>query len=219
MAFKIKDLMIAVLPERGGGGAGYQGCRAGCSMPSKCEGCSMPSKCGGCSMPSECGACTYKTCDVFSCIGITGGPQTCFAAESGCGCSRGGNSCQGCSTPSCGFLGCTGGSFCAASCPGITGCNDTCPGVTLTIILRPDIPADPEGLAILKEQLKRTLTQVEIQERVIEESLKPQTIEEVEQLEKKLTEALSELRARKQELQRHGVGRQEVESQETEGSE
>jgi hypothetical protein len=53
----------------------------------------------------------------------------------------------------------------------------------------------------LKEQLKQALAQVEVQERAMDESLKPQSIDEVDQLEQKLTEALNELRTRRQELQ------------------
>jgi len=58
-----------------------------------------------------------------------------------------------------------------------------------------------EDLGILKQQLRKALEQVEVHERVLEESLKPKTLEEVEQLEVKLKEALAELHARKTELQ------------------
>jgi len=67
----------------------------------------------------------------------------------------------------------------------------------------PEMPGVPtiEDLGILKQQLRKALEQVEVHERVLEESLKPKTLEEVEQLEVKLKEALAELHARKTELQ------------------
>ncbi len=61
-----------------------------------------------------------------------------------------------------------------------------------------------EGLGILKQQLRQAIEEVEIRERVLEETLKPKTLGEVEQLEQLLTEALAELRIRKVELQNPG---------------
>jgi hypothetical protein len=59
-----------------------------------------------------------------------------------------------------------------------------------------------QDLAILKAELKATLSQVEVQERAFGESLRPQTLDEVQQLEEKLTGALEELRARRTEIER-----------------
>ena len=61
---------------------------------------------------------------------------------------------------------------------------------------------NPQQFGSLKEQLKFALEAAEAQEKAAAESLKPQTVADVEMLEKKLTEALDELRARKAELQK-----------------
>ena len=60
----------------------------------------------------------------------------------------------------------------------------------------------PPDLALLKERLKIALAEVEARERVVEESLRPKTLADVELLEQKLTAALEELRATKERLTR-----------------
>ena len=52
----------------------------------------------------------------------------------------------------------------------------------------------------MKEQLKQQLAEVEKQEQSAAESLRPQTVAEVDELQKKLQEALDELKARRAEL-------------------
>jgi hypothetical protein len=57
-------------------------------------------------------------------------------------------------------------------------------------------PGDPlASLATLKEQLKRQLAEVERQQAVLEKGLIPQSVEEVDALTNKLTNALEELKA------------------------
>jgi hypothetical protein len=56
------------------------------------------------------------------------------------------------------------------------------------------------ALSILKEQLKQQLAEVEKEQAAVEESLLPQTVEQVDDLSKKLTEALQELKVLKQKL-------------------
>jgi tripartite-type tricarboxylate transporter receptor subunit TctC len=58
------------------------------------------------------------------------------------------------------------------------------------------------GLATLKEQLKKALADTETQEAAMNESLLPQTVEEAEDLEKRLQGVLDELKARKAELKK-----------------
>ena len=58
------------------------------------------------------------------------------------------------------------------------------------------------GLAALKEQLKKALADTETQEAAMNESLLPQTVEEAEDLEKRLQGVLDELKARKAELKK-----------------
>jgi sialic acid synthase SpsE len=59
-----------------------------------------------------------------------------------------------------------------------------------------------EGLATLKAQLQQALAQVEQAEKTAADAAKPQTLQEVDELEKKLTDALSELKARREELKK-----------------
>jgi hypothetical protein len=59
----------------------------------------------------------------------------------------------------------------------------------------------PEDLAVLKAQLRQALAQVEAQERVQSEMMRPQTLDEASALEEKLEAALEEVQARKEELQ------------------
>jgi hypothetical protein len=58
----------------------------------------------------------------------------------------------------------------------------------------------PEELAVMKEQLRQALANIEQQEHAAAEAAQPQTEAEVETLQAKLHEALSELEKRKQEL-------------------
>ena len=80
-----------------------------------------------------------------------------------------------------------------------------CPGslVTDTGPILQTIPQlSGEALGNLKEQLKAALDQAEKQQAAESEAQTPQTLADVEMLEKKVGEALDELRARKAELQK-----------------
>jgi len=57
------------------------------------------------------------------------------------------------------------------------------------------------GLAALKDQLKQQLADVEKQYSAAEESLRPQTVAQVDALQKKLEAALEELKTRRTELE------------------
>ena len=78
-----------------------------------------------------------------------------------------------------------------------------CPG-SLVTDTTPIIQNTPQfsgpSLVNLKEQLKLALAAAEKQTAIESETLKPQTLADVEMLEKKMGEALEELRARKAEL-------------------
>jgi hypothetical protein len=58
------------------------------------------------------------------------------------------------------------------------------------------------ALSALKEQLRQQLDEVERQEKAIEESLRPQTVAEVDNLQKKLQDAMEELRKLRPELEK-----------------
>jgi len=64
--------------------------------------------------------------------------------------------------------------------------------------------ARAEDLAALKTQLTQALREVERFEQVLADSMRPQSIDEIEVLEDKLEDALSELKQRKEQLQERG---------------
>jgi hypothetical protein len=57
------------------------------------------------------------------------------------------------------------------------------------------------SLSALKEQLKQQLADVEKQQQATEDSLRPNTVAQVDELQKKLQDALEELKARRAELE------------------
>jgi len=79
-----------------------------------------------------------------------------------------------------------------------------CPARTLTEVAGPvAYPGPgPEDLATVKVQLQQALSEIEKQERAAAENAEPRTAAEVESLQTKLHEAISELERRKQELRR-----------------
>jgi hypothetical protein len=59
-----------------------------------------------------------------------------------------------------------------------------------------------EQLAALKSQLQQALTDIENQEKIVNDSLQPQTVAQVEELQTKLRSALADLDRRKSELEK-----------------
>jgi hypothetical protein len=57
-----------------------------------------------------------------------------------------------------------------------------------------------EQLAQLKEELKKQLSAVEEKQKAVEEGLRPQTVEQIDELERKMQDALKELQQRREEL-------------------
>ncbi|MBV9264099.1 MAG: efflux RND transporter periplasmic adaptor subunit [Candidatus Eremiobacteraeota bacterium] len=68
-------------------------------------------------------------------------------------------------------------------------------------------PGDPatgaEQLAALRAQLEKAIAEIEAQEKLLAEQSQPQTVEEIEQLQAKLKEADAELEKRKAQLKKH----------------
>ena len=56
----------------------------------------------------------------------------------------------------------------------------------------------------MKEQLKIQLAQIEHEQQAAEQRLKPQTVETIDELERKLQDALTELQQQREELKRKG---------------
>jgi hypothetical protein len=140
MAFRVRDLVINVLPEHGGEGL----------QPADCPG--------------------ISNCYPFSSCGRT---NACYPVS-------------GCRIVSC--------------------IGSRCGGCTLDISRLPGFQqgARAEDLAALKTQLTQALREVERFEQVLADSMRPQSIDEIEVLEDKLEDALSELKQRKEQLQERG---------------
>ena len=203
MAFKVKDLMINVLP------CGV-GCSLSCDGHPTCVGCSAvgavpallcTAACSGaCSHPCTavcthaCTAACTQAC-TFACTGAC--TQACtqactYACTHPCT-----NACTGLCTFECTQCTCT---FCSQGCTACTGI--TCHPIS--ILPQAGVGAPESSLAALsalKEQLKQQLAAVEKQEKATEESLRPQTVAEVDDLLKKLGEAVEELKSRRAELE------------------
>ena len=63
-----------------------------------------------------------------------------------------------------------------------------------------------EHLTALKEELRTTLQRMEAHEKAVQERQKPQSIEQIDEAEKKLSEAFEELKQRRAELQKRSQG-------------
>lgn len=190
--FRVSDLMINV--GEGGGG--------GCHLITNCGGVTelCVENTQGCAFTANCNCTIHTFCREFS----------------ACQCSI----CTPCTERTCGCTPCTGGCTC-------TQCTQTCGPVspctfrtvctvhslcgqsfncTPTFIEGVGRGLQPEHLSQLKEELRATLEQVEAEEERLKEQMQPQTLDEVTELEQKLSEALEELQKRRKELERQEKG-------------
>lgn len=178
MGFKVRDLLISVLPAAGndpapGGGCipctgttGQVGHGGGC-IP--CTGTTRPLAAAG--LCTECSYTYAEALQDLGCVPCTGttGPR----GNYGC------NPCTGTTHALCGH---------AAA---LAACG-VCTGISPALGDR-----RPEALAQLRQQLQGLLAEVEAEERRLEQESFPQSAEEIAVLEKKLEEALAEVRSRK----------------------
>jgi hypothetical protein len=172
MAFKVRDLMINVIPQDVAD-------LCGSSVPLHCGPtyiCQPTCHCISNPITCPCASHPVTLCAFGSCPAATRtvtGLQGFFP----CGCA---------SHP---LTMCTLG-----SCPNTTRTIPTRTGFDLS-------PEDSlNALSALKEQLKQQLAEVEKQQAAAAESTLPQTVEEVDMLTKKLNDALEELKVRRSEL-------------------
>lgn len=182
MRFKIKDLMISDLSESADR-ISDDTCRpvTHICFQLSCNYCTMLSRGPGC-YAFTCGACTALTrgdCTNFTCgacTNFTGGLWI-------------NGHCTACTNVT------------HRDCTNIT-CGDCTWEGTKAKDAGTSSAASFAALSILKEQLKQQLAEVEKEQAAVEESLLPQTVEQVDELSKKLTEALQELKVLKQKLSR-----------------
>ncbi|MBV9850213.1 MAG: hypothetical protein JO250_11110 [Armatimonadetes bacterium] len=183
--------------------------------------------CGPCSFAaSVCGPCSHAV----TCAGCSAAISACHpAAVSHCGgCSIiisvcAASLCNACShaVTHCGIVGashCGGCSVAVSVCGACSHLASVCGGCSVIASIRPcgcsvvaSIPApvnpgDPVELDQLKAQLQQALANVEKQQQATNEALKPQTLEQVDQLEQQIKGALDELSNRRAELQQKTAG-------------
>jgi hypothetical protein len=101
---------------------------------------------------------------------------------------------------------CTDCWSCTKTCGNTCVCTKTCLGSCVCTGAAPctyktyhsdNCSRELEGLSTLKAELIRKLAEIEEEEKKLAESMSPQTLEEAEMLEKKLTEALDEVKTMK----------------------
>lgn len=196
--FKIRDLMIALRP---GIGTPQRPQPFDCCLPSCVD---VSDDCGADSIqPFLDTGCDDSGCD-FTCDDVTCGvcsDFTCGYTEV-CGCT--------------GTCGCTRTCGCTKVCTqaltvcGINHsiCQPSCFNASCDLSVRQPIEnMAPAQLARLKEQLRASAARIKKRESVLAEAaekkaLEPRTVEQVDSLEKLLSEALEALRARRAELQK-----------------
>ncbi len=169
MAFKLKDLMINLIPP--GVGKGKEGCLEA-SAPG--QFCGTASAGAGFCGTASAGAAGF-------CGTASAGAGFCGTASAGAGF---------CGTAS------AGAAFCGTASAGVQFCGTASAGAAA------DPRAALEGLVLLKQQLLQALAQVEEQENALEAACRPQSLEEAEELERHLRDALEELEQHKRELRK-----------------
>lgn len=218
--FKIRDLMIGLRP---GIGTPQRPKPFDCCIVS-CD--DISDDCGGDSIQpfDSDGGCDFSDCDFSDCDDVT-----CICTDETCGCTQ---SC-GC-TRTCGCTlecsqGCTKTCI-RASCGvticriGNTVCHPTCADFSCVVSLKaPQIEQmAPAQLARLKAQLRAKTLRIKKRESVLAEAaekraLAPETVEQVDSLEKMLSEALEALRARRAELQKAAEAKSKQPNQKNRG--
>ncbi len=194
--FRVRDLMINV--GEGSGGI--------CEIITNCGGVTelCVENTQGCAFTENCD-CTIQTCGLNSC-----GVCTPFSVVTvGCGV------CTACSVVTHGCA-CTNCSACSLGCS--LGCTLVTQGCRVHSLCGRSFVCTPtfeqtfpgglqaEHLAALKDELRATLDKMEAHEKVVRERQQPQTQEQVDQVEKKLNEALEALKQRRAELQKRTKG-------------
>lgn len=192
MAFRIKDLMINILPGEGEGQGGFLSrfpCHCGCTY-GYTQGCG-PTIGGG-------GTQTLMMMCPQTTMGCThwASPPRCQPVTIGCPpatmeCTPW-VSVTGHPTPTLFIIGFS--PLCCMPWSTVAGPVGVPPGG--------DPAAMVEQLAAMKAQLREAIAQIENQEKVVDELAQPQSIAEIEELQAKLKDALNELEHRKSELKK-----------------
>lgn len=196
MAFKLKDLIINLLPPAGAGAecptasapGGARFCPTASADARFCPTASATIDARFCPTASA-GMVFCPTASAPVLLVPAAAGQFCPTASAGIG-----GIAQFCPTASAGIAGIA--QFCPTASAGFAaGVEAVCPTASA-----PTESVTLEGLAALKQQLQEALTQVEEQERALAASQLPQTLAEAEDLEARLRGALEELQRHKEGL-------------------
>ena len=142
----------------------------------------------GCAFTANCNCTIQSVCNEYTCQCTDCTPCT----QRTCGCT-----CSACTAATCGGSICRAGSLCGISFQ----CTPT-----NFVVLQTGLRS--EHLAELKDQLRKAMDEVDTGEQRLRAGQEPQSVEEIARLEEKLTEALSELRQRRDELEGRQQGKQ-----------
>jgi hypothetical protein len=178
MAFKLKDLMVDLLP--GAGAAAGPNPPGQCPSPSVVH-CAVPSVTQHCPVPSivHCGVSVVLACAAPSVV-----QPLCPFPSVGTQCPSPSvhPAAMACPSPSVA----NPNAMAQVACP--------FPSLTNTGGAQPNA-AQLADLATLKQQLQQQLAQVEQHEQAVHAAAKPQTLQEAEDLHQKMQEAMTELQA------------------------
>lgn len=187
-------------------------CENDCTLTASiCQACSHLPSCVGCSAI----ACTAHPCSVFPCSAHPCSANACSAFP----CSAHPCSANVCSAHPCSALACSVVICSVHACSAVAACTVRVCSVIPSICNNPTLVTCPGGsfvtpgpdpgpvemattLGELKAQLQQQLAAVEEQEKATAESLKPQTVAEVDDLQAKLQGAMDELKTRRAELEK-----------------
>ncbi len=192
-------------------------CQGACSQTASiCQACSNLPSCVGCSVV----ACTAHPCSVFPCSAHPCSANACSAFPcSAHPCSANVCSIHACSANICSVHVCSAVICSVNACSALAACSVricsvgqtichnpsfvTCPGGSIILTIPDPGPVEiATSLEELKAQLKQQLAAIEEQEKATAESMRPQTVAEVDDLQAKLQAAMEELKARRVELEK-----------------
>jgi hypothetical protein len=191
MRFKTRDLMIHVLPE------------------AQCNNSILPADGGICAVSrntiDQCGGC-FCTCtdctDCTGCTNCTGCTGCTGCTATGCGCTN----CSNCSnlTPNaCGYTpygGGGGGGGGGGFGGGVGGQHHQMFCGQVSFIPMFGALVHPGDLALLKDALRQSIARVESQEAALAQAKEPETVEQLDELERKLRAAIDELTVKRETL-------------------
>lgn len=185
MPYRVKDLMINVMPRKGDDDKGHGGvlthyrCDCGCTLGYTPCALTLPGQCTPAVSMQGCGDSPGPTVTRLLCPAAV--------SIQGCGDTPGPGGHQPCPA--------------AVS---TQGCGDTVGPMGLRQIFT-DPVANPAGaaeqIAVLKAHLQNALEELEKEEKAVHARLQPQSVDEIDHLQTKLKEAQDDLEKRKQELQ------------------